>query len=103
MNPFSSLRGQGEQNHTTSQESPTLVATILNLLRLVSLDTNLVSDLSQICVLCEFQLGDTLTSTYYELGVIAQQLREYEEARSNYHQALQIYIEHGNNYSQATV
>ncbi|MBW4588123.1 peptidase domain-containing ABC transporter [Aetokthonos hydrillicola Thurmond2011] len=62
MNPFSSLRGQGEQNHTTSQESPTLVATILNLLRLVSLDTNLVSDLSQICVLCEFQLGDTLTS-----------------------------------------
>jgi predicted RNase H-like HicB family nuclease len=38
------------------------------------------------------------TTTSWE---VAQALREFEEARRNYQQALQIYIEFGDRYSQA--
>ncbi len=62
MNFFSSLRGQGERNHTSAQQSPIADAASLNLLRLAAGDTSLASDLSQICVVREFQLGDNLTS-----------------------------------------
>jgi tetratricopeptide (TPR) repeat protein len=33
--------------------------------------------------------------------MVAQDLREYEEARKNYQQALAIYVEFGDRYSQA--
>ena len=36
------------------------------------------------------------------MGIVAQALREYEEARRNYQQALEIYIEFGDRYSQAS-
>ncbi len=62
MNFFSSLREQGERHHTSNQQSPTAHTASLNLLRLVTGDPSLVSDLSQICVVREFQLGDNLTS-----------------------------------------
>ncbi|MDB9346645.1 CHAT domain-containing tetratricopeptide repeat protein [Nodularia spumigena] len=39
--------------------------------------------------------------TYHNLGRVAQELREYEEARRNYQQALNIFIEYGDRYSQA--
>jgi tetratricopeptide (TPR) repeat protein len=35
------------------------------------------------------------------LGIVAQELREFEEARRNYQQALAINIEFGDRYSQA--
>jgi tetratricopeptide (TPR) repeat protein len=35
------------------------------------------------------------------LGAVAQELREYEQARNDYQQALQICIEFGDRYSQA--
>jgi len=39
--------------------------------------------------------------TYHQLGMVAQALREYEEARKDYQQALQIKIEYNDRYSQA--
>ncbi|MCG6137550.1 MAG: tetratricopeptide repeat protein [Nostoc sp. LLA-1] len=41
-------------------------------------------------------------STYHNLGYVAQELREYEEARRNYQLALNINIEYGDRYSQAS-
>uniref|UniRef100_UPI0039C75240 tetratricopeptide repeat protein n=1 Tax=Scytonema sp. PCC 10023 TaxID=1680591 RepID=UPI0039C75240 len=40
-------------------------------------------------------------STYHQLGMVAQDLREFEEARRNYQQALQIDIKFGDRYSSA--
>ncbi|MDB9375156.1 tetratricopeptide repeat protein [Nodularia sphaerocarpa] len=40
--------------------------------------------------------------TYHQLGIVAQNLREYEQARRNYQQALNIKIEYGDRYSQAS-
>lgn len=39
--------------------------------------------------------------TYHQLGNVAQELREFEEAQRNYQQALEINIEFGDRYSQA--
>jgi hypothetical protein len=36
------------------------------------------------------------------LGAVAQELREFEQARNDYQQALQIFIEFGDRYSQPT-
>jgi len=41
-------------------------------------------------------------STYHQLGIVAQKLREFEEARHHYQQALQIDIEFNDRYSQAS-
>ena len=41
-------------------------------------------------------------STYHQLGIVAQALREYEQARSHYQQALDIKIEYNDRYSQAS-
>ncbi|MFB8787814.1 MAG: tetratricopeptide repeat protein [Potamolinea sp.] len=43
-----------------------------------------------------------IARTYHNLGMVAQDLREFAEARSNYQQALEIYIEFGDRYSQAS-
>ncbi|TAF52208.1 MAG: CHAT domain-containing protein, partial [Oscillatoriales cyanobacterium] len=43
-----------------------------------------------------------IARTYHQLGIVAQELREYEEARRNYQQALQIKIEFNDRYSQAS-
>jgi tetratricopeptide (TPR) repeat protein len=40
-------------------------------------------------------------ATYGQLGTVALDLREYEEARNNYQQTLAIYVEFGDRYSQA--
>ena len=37
----------------------------------------------------------------HQLGIIAQKLREFEQARNDYQQALKIFIEFGDRYSQA--
>ena len=42
-----------------------------------------------------------LAITYHQLGMVAQALREYEQSRSHYQQALDIYIEYNDRYSQA--
>ncbi len=42
-------------------------------------------------------------STYLNLGLVAQELREYGEARQNYQQALAICIEFGDRYSLALI
>ena len=36
------------------------------------------------------------------MGIVAQELREYEEARQNYQQSLAIFIEFSDRYSQAS-
>ena len=41
------------------------------------------------------------TNTYHQLGWVAQEMREFSEARRNYQQALQIWIEFGDRYSSA--
>ncbi|MEM9450883.1 MAG: tetratricopeptide repeat protein, partial [Cyanobacteria bacterium P01_E01_bin.6] len=38
----------------------------------------------------------------HQLGIVAQELREYEQARSHYQQALDINIEFNDRYSQAS-
>jgi tetratricopeptide (TPR) repeat protein len=43
-----------------------------------------------------------LAFNYHQLGAVAQALREYEQARSHFQQALDIYIEFGDRYSQAS-
>ncbi|WP_268744318.1 tetratricopeptide repeat protein [Leptolyngbya sp. Heron Island J] len=40
--------------------------------------------------------------TYHQLGMVSQELREYEQARSHYQQALDIKIEYNDRYSQAS-
>jgi tetratricopeptide (TPR) repeat protein len=47
------------------------------------------------------QKGLSTASTYHQLGRVAQELREWDDARHNYHQALAIYVEFGDRYSQA--
>jgi tetratricopeptide (TPR) repeat protein len=41
-------------------------------------------------------------STLHQLGRVAQELREWEQARSYYRQALEIFIEYGARYEQAS-
>jgi tetratricopeptide (TPR) repeat protein len=58
-------------------------------------------------ILTEFEnlpqeLKQNLTATtYHQLGMVADELREYEEARKNYQQALAINVEFGDRYNQA--
>ena len=40
-------------------------------------------------------------STYHQLGIVAQALREYEQARAHFQQALDIQVEFGDRYSRA--
>ena len=41
-------------------------------------------------------------TSYHQLGRVAEELREFEQARSDYQQALQIYVEFNDRYSQAS-
>jgi tetratricopeptide (TPR) repeat protein/type II secretory pathway predicted ATPase ExeA len=43
----------------------------------------------------------SIATLYHQLGIVAQALREYDQARKDYQQALQIFIEFGDRYSQA--
>jgi tetratricopeptide (TPR) repeat protein len=43
-----------------------------------------------------------IATTYHNLGIVAEQLREYEQARAYYQQALDIYIEFGDRFSCAS-
>jgi tetratricopeptide (TPR) repeat protein len=47
------------------------------------------------------QKGLSTASTYHNLGRVAQELREWDDVRHNYHQALAIYVEFGDRYEQA--
>ena len=49
----------------------------------------------QLTDVAETQVKSALASTYHQLGAVAQELREYGEARQNYQQALAIKIEFG--------
>jgi tetratricopeptide (TPR) repeat protein len=48
------------------------------------------------------QIQSAQASTYHQLGSVAQELREFEQARKDYQQALQINIEFGDRYNQAS-
>ena len=43
-----------------------------------------------------------LASTYHQLGIVNQKMREFPEAQQFYQQALAIFIEYGDRYSQAS-
>jgi tetratricopeptide (TPR) repeat protein len=47
------------------------------------------------------QKGMFIAHTYHQLGRVAEELREWDDARHNYHQALAIKVEFGDRYSQA--
>ncbi|MDB9391878.1 CHAT domain-containing tetratricopeptide repeat protein, partial [Microcystis aeruginosa] len=49
----------------------------------------------------EQQKASILGNTYHSLGMVAQELREWEQARSYYQQAIEIKIEYGDRYGQA--
>ena len=50
------------------------------------------------------EFGDRYSSasTYHQLGRVAEELREYDQARDYYQQALEINIEFGDRYSCAS-
>ncbi|AKV69908.1 tetratricopeptide repeat protein [Microcystis panniformis] len=50
----------------------------------------------------EQQKASILGYIYHNLGIVAQELREWEQARSYYQQAIEICIEYGDRYSQAS-
>ncbi|MEQ8383256.1 MAG: CHAT domain-containing protein [Coleofasciculus sp. A1-SPW-01] len=50
----------------------------------------------------ERQKQNALASTYHNLGAVAQELREYEQAKRYYQQALDINIEFRDRYEQAS-
>ena len=54
-----------------------------------------------ICV----EFGDRYeqADTYHQLGIIAQEMREYAQAQDFYQQALSIFIEFGDRHSQARI
>lgn len=56
----------------------------------------------QIDCLDDRQKGLAQASTYHQLGWVAQELHEFEVARQNYQQALQIKIEFNDRYEQAS-
>jgi tetratricopeptide (TPR) repeat protein len=47
------------------------------------------------------QKGLSTANTYHSLGRVAQELREWDDARHNYHQALAIFVEFADRYAQA--
>ncbi|MCA2623114.1 MAG: tetratricopeptide repeat protein [Microcystis sp. M20BS1] len=49
----------------------------------------------------EQQKASKLGYIYHNLGIVAQELREWEQARSYYQQAIEIFIEYGDRFSQA--
>jgi len=49
----------------------------------------------------EQQKQSWIASTYHQLGIVAQELHEFEQARTHYQQALQIYVEFNDRYEQA--
>ena len=50
----------------------------------------------------EQQKQSWVATTYHQLGRVAQELREFEQARSDYQQALKIKVEFNDRYSQAS-
>jgi tetratricopeptide (TPR) repeat protein len=48
------------------------------------------------------QKGLSTALTYHQLGRVAEELREWDDARHNYHQALAIKVEFGDRYLQAS-
>jgi tetratricopeptide (TPR) repeat protein len=48
------------------------------------------------------QKGLSTAITYHQLGRVAEELREWDDARHNYHQALSICVEFDDRYSQAS-
>ncbi|MCA2655404.1 tetratricopeptide repeat protein [Microcystis sp. M061S2] len=49
----------------------------------------------------EQQKASILGTVYHNLGRVAEELREWEQARSYYQQAIEIFIEYGDRYKQA--
>ncbi len=41
-------------------------------------------------------------STYHQLGMVAQEQRQWQQAEQYYQQALQIYVEYNDRYTQAS-
>ncbi len=62
---------------------------------------NILDITSQLQKVSENIIKGGLTSIYHQLGNVSYLLREYEQARSHYQQALDIYIEFNDRYSQA--
>jgi tetratricopeptide (TPR) repeat protein len=44
----------------------------------------------------------SISKTYHQLGIVAQELRDWDEARANYRQALAIKVEFNDRFSQAS-
>ncbi len=63
---------------------------------------NILDLISQFNSIEDIRKKSYLSSTYHQLGIVAQQLREYSQAQDYYQQALKIKIEYGDRYSQAS-
>jgi tetratricopeptide (TPR) repeat protein len=61
-----------------------------------------LQSLDQLRFINEREKQLAISSTYHQLGFLAEELREWEQARSYYQQALEIKIEYGARYEQAS-
>ena len=103
------------ERYSSEKRTPNLDLQILGVLDLIALGylesqqypkaretydktLNLISNLSKFP---EVIKNLSLASTYHQLGIVAQALREYKQARQHYQQALDIKIQFGDHYSQA--
>ena len=62
---------------------------------------NVLNSIPQFQNIEDSQKQSYLATTYHQLGSVAQDLREYQQARDYYQQALSLYIEFGDRYEQA--
>ncbi|MEO0967426.1 MAG: tetratricopeptide repeat protein [Cyanobacteria bacterium J06639_18] len=61
-----------------------------------------IEQLQQLSGVEATQIKSNLAVTYHNLGRVAQQLREFEQAKNNYQQTLDIYIRFGDRYHCAS-
>jgi tetratricopeptide (TPR) repeat protein len=58
--------------------------------------------LSTLSILDEKRKALLSASTYHQLGIVAQEQRQWQQAEAHYRQALDIYIEYNDRYNQAS-
>ncbi|MBD1857162.1 MULTISPECIES: tetratricopeptide repeat protein [Leptolyngbya] len=62
----------------------------------------LIDTIQEVDFLDNTQKALSQAGSYHQLGITAQKLHDYDEARNYYHQALQIKVEFNDRYSQAS-
>ncbi|MFM6438274.1 MAG: tetratricopeptide repeat protein, partial [Microcystis panniformis] len=95
---------EGELGHEMAMAVDGLAGSYLVLKQYELAKTNyqkFLQSLDQLRFINEREKQLAIANTYHQLGYLAEQLREWEQARSYYQQAIEIKIEYGDRYEQA--